>query len=254
MKKIFLIIGLFVSGIVVGQVNNTTDFLTEISKYDLSDLWVLNKFQPENSEEYVDRIEPIGYIGEKYQRLYMHFISAIQNPNNKLQYYVYGKTKVKNNICTFQGMIIINESKNYQDTEFPDITQGYVVGSYEFYEDPKQKGTGLFRGKFRSDYYIDKNGKIKYNALIFGANGFENNQFEGIWKGYNSTESIKCNWGDYRIPNSNNLDIGVAEFLPDDKYLENGWKNYKLAYSNSDDTPGVKEARNKEKEKWWIDK
>ena len=97
MRRILIIIGLITSELVFGQQPKTTDFLTEITKYDISHLWTLNKFQAENDTIIVERQEPLGYIGENYQRFYIHFVSAIQNPTEKLKYFIYGKTKVKEN-------------------------------------------------------------------------------------------------------------------------------------------------------------
>jgi len=250
MKRILIIIGLLAQGLAYGQESKTIDFLSEIKKYDISDLWTLRKFRTlyEGDTSWIERREPLGYIGENYQRFYIHFISVIQNPNNKLEYFVYGKTRVKSNICSFQGLIKVKESKTYTDV-FPAIKQGYVKGDYEFYEDSDQKGTGILKGKFRTDFFIDKSSEIKYNALSFIADGFKNNQFEGTWTSYKSKDSKKCNCGDCRIPDSRDLDAGAAEFGTAAKYDDFGWKYYNLAWGYKLDRPGVKEAREKETEK-----
>lgn len=226
MKLIIFILGILYSGIVLGQDSKTTEFLSEISKYNIAHLWTLNRFQIENDTIIADRKEPLGFIGKDFQRFYIHFISAIQNPSNKLEYFIYGKTKVKNNICTFQGKIEINDARIYIESDFPPLKQGYIKGTYNFFEDNNQKGAGQLTGTFKTYLYFDNQGKIKYDALIFVADGFCNNQFEGTWISYKSGESKKCNWGDYRIPDSNELDCGAAEFLPVEKYRLNGWQDY----------------------------
>lgn len=207
------------------------DYLSELKKEDVSDIWILNKFQTEFEFDttYVERAQPLGYIGENYQRFYIHFNSVIQNPINKLTYFVYGKSKVKKNICEFQGLIEIKSCEVYFDEIFPNIKQGIIKGEYEFYENPKEKGSGIFKGTFETEIYIDKKGKINYNTLYFVADGYQNNQFEGIWSSYTTKESKKCNWGDYRIPDSKNLDFGAGEFGVSDKYIENGWSTYMIA-------------------------
>lgn len=256
MKKILTIIGLLLTGFVYGQETETANFVTEIAKYDISDLWTLTKFRIEfeNDTSWIERMEPLGYIGEHYQRFYIHFSSVIPNPVDRLQYFVYGKTRVKTNICAFQGLIKIKEAKTYYDKELPSIKQGFITGDYEFYEDPNQKGTGILKGKFRTNFYIDKNRLITYNSLLFVADGFENNQFEGIWASYKSKESKKCNWGDYRIPDSERLDHGGSEFNPADEYLKYDWENYKDLFSGSNEDKKVIEARKGGQIKWWIDK
>ncbi len=237
--KLTLLLSLFF-GLIYSQEINTTDFLKEIKTYDVSDLWTLNT------------PEPLGYIGENYQRFFIHFISAIKNPNNRLEYFVYGKTRVKNNICSFQGTIKITKCITYEETDVPDIKQGSVIGEYEFFENPDEKGTGTLKGKFLSDFMIDKNGKFKYDDLMLSADGFENNQFEGVWISYQIKSSKKCNWGDYRIPDSGDLDRGVAEFGPNFKYADYGWENYQQAWFYDSSKPEVQKAREKEKEKWWL--
>ncbi len=257
MKQIITFLFLLFTIIVYGQDIKTSDFTYQIKNYDISDLLTLSKFQIENDTTTVDRTEPIGYIGENYQRFHIHFISVIQTPNNKLQYLIYGKTKVKENICSFQGTLTIKKSRTYDEGDVPTLKQGYIQGQYEFFEDPDQKETGILKGIFQTDFYIDEQGKLKYDALMFIADGFDNNQFEGTWTSYNTGKSKKCNWGDYRIPECNWLngcDTGAGEFSINEKYLKNGWENYRLAWGTYSETSEVIKARQKENEQWWIKK
>lgn len=257
MRRILIIAGLIISGLVYGQQAETTDFITEITNYDISELWTLTKFEIENDTTIVERNEPIGFIGDNYQRFYIHFISAIQNPTDKLNYFIYGKTRVKENICSFQGQIVIKEARIFVEGDSPPLKQGFVKGIYEFYEDSKQEGTGKLTGTFSTDFYIDNNGKIKYDAIYYmWADGFSNNQFKGIWTSYKINESKKCNWGDYRIPECewiNGCDVGASEFYINDKYIKNGWENYGQAWHNDPESTEAIKAQQKEKEKWWIE-
>ncbi len=256
MKHLVFIVGIILAGSLYGQEAKTTDYLTDIIKNDISDLWTLKKFRTEfeGDTSWIERMEPLGYIGENYQRFYIHFSSVIQNPNNKLEYFVYGKTRVKTNICSFQGLLKLNESKTFYDNEYPLIKQGYVKGTYEFFEDSGQKDTGVLKGKFSTDFFVDKNGKIKYNSLSFISDEFKNNQFEGTWNSYKSNDYKKCNWGDYRIPDSIYLDCGAGEFSTLDKYVSNGWIGYMIANGASPDRMNIEGAKKGENEKWWIDK
>lgn len=254
MKRILILIGFILSVLAYGQESETTDFISEINKYDISNLWTLNKFQTEfeGDTSYIERQEPLGFIGDNFQRFYIHFISVIQNPNNRLEYFVYGKTRVKTNICAFQGLITIREAKIYTESDLPPLKQGFVTGDYEFFEDSDQKGTGTFNGYFKTNFYIDSKGNIQYDALNFVADGYKNNQFQGIWTSYKSRDSKKCNWGDYRIPESRDLDIGVAEFSVDEKYVSNGWLTYMVA--NGIGTDLNREMKKAENKKWWMNK
>ena len=256
MRQILIIIGLIISVLVYGQQPKTKDFLTEISNYDISEVWTLTNLKIENDTSIVERQEPLGFIGENYQRFYIHFISTIQNPTDKHNYLIYGKTRVKENVSSFQGQIVIKEARIYLEGDLPPLKQGFINGIYEFYEDSKLKGSGKLTGTFSTDFYIDNNGKIKYDAISFDADGYNNNQFKGIWTSYKSNESKKCNWGDYRIPEcvwKNGCDVGAAEFNINDKYIKNGWENYSRAWMSVNESIDVIKARQKENEKWWIE-
>ena len=253
MRRLIIIIGLCCTVLCWSQEGKTTDFLSEITKFDISQLWTLNKFQAEDDTIIIERKDPIGYIGGNFQRFYIHFISAIQNPTNKLEYLIYGKTRVKNNVCSFQGKITIINSKSYVVSDIPEIKQGYITGDYLFFEDLKQKGSGLLSGKFTTNFYIDRKGKLKYDAIMFMADSFENNQYEGYWTSYTNNEKKNCCWGDYRIPNSRGLDCGAGEFMVNDEYTKYGWLTYVLSNNQNSDRTDVKNAIREEERKWWIE-
>ncbi len=63
---------------------------------------------------------------------------------------------------------------------------------------------------------------------------------------YKTNISKKCNFGDYRIPESVNLDIGAGEFSPDPKFFDKGWKSYSFSLYGETEI-----EQKKEKEKWW---
>ena len=244
MRKILIFTFIVFSNFVFGQ-NNSIDFLDQIKKYDVSNFWTTRTLE---NNDTIGQLEPFGYIGNNFQRFYIHFISVIQNPNNRLEYFVYGKTKVKDNICTFQGSMKIDSAKMGTNIS---KNNGAIKGHFDFFEDPDMEGTGVLNGEFYSEFYIDKKDKLNF----FGEPGYPNNEFEGTWKSYNTGLSKKCNWGDYRIPDSKELDGGASEFGPALKYADYGWKNFQIAWwSNSNfDKEKVEQARKIEREKWWID-
>ena len=256
MRQIYLILGLFFSLLAFGQEPKVKEYFIEINTTDFSDLWTTDSILAEN-RNLIERQEPIGFVGDDFQRFYIHFSSVIQNFEKPLEYFVYGKTKVKDKIFSFQGTITIIESKAFDSIEIPIIKQGDVKGKYEFFEDPDQKETGILKGNFESNFIVNEEGELKYDAIFIVADGFNNNQFQGTWTSYKSGESKICNWGDYRIPECNWLndcDTGAGEFKINDKYLKNGWENYRLAWGTYPETLEVIKAQQKENEKWWIDK
>jgi len=242
LMKYYLIIPLFfITNLLLSQENNTLNFIDTIRYYDISPLLTLEEFEVENGERTIQRPEPLGYIGNDFQRFYIRLISVIKNPDKDLEYFVYGKTKVKSNVCTFQGLINLNECKTYINGDVPGVKQGFVKGVYQFYENPNEKNSGFFKGQITTHFYIDKNDTLKYDALMFVADGYKNNQFEGIWSSYDNYIVKNCNWGDFRIPDSRNFDIGAGEFSVNKKYIKNGWESYYLSLRLPNN-------------KWWVDK
>ena len=260
MKQLIVIILMtgFLFGKTFAQDTTTSDFFTQIKNYDLSVVMLADSIFADE-ETMFKRAEILGFIGDNYQRLHIHFISIIQNPLNPYEYFAYGKTKVRENICSFQGTIKVTRSRLYNKIDIPvdrdglpNYKQGYAECEVNLYEDHKEKSTGFFFGKLKTGFLIDDKGKFRYDAINFVSDGFCNNQFVGTWTSYSTKLTKKSNWGDYRIPESENLDIGVGEFSVDNKYVKNGWENYMLIFGKyGDNSPEIKKAQAKEEEQWW---
>lgn len=196
-----------------------------------------------------------GFIGDDYSRMRIKFIKVTKDSNINNLYHVYGKSLVKNNICEFKGTIEISNIRAYKsismgvDSEYKNkgIKGEYaLIGSYSLSESAGQKNSGTLKGVFQTDFYLDKNFKVHYDDLNMQADGFTNNQFVGVWTSYKTKKVKTCNWGDFRIPNSGNFDIGAGEFSPS-KNLESGWQSVIDLWK-----PAKKEAAKKiEEAKWW---
>jgi len=227
-------------------INKTSDYKT----FDFSSVFVSDEFYSDNRNEKYNRVEPIGYFGSNYQRIFVHFTSVIQDKENPLEYFVYGKTRLKDNISVFQGKIIIDKIIEYKRHEFPEFNRGEITGEYVFFEDTKNSGSGKFKGNFNSNWLLNQDNKVEYDGMMLAADGFSNNQFEGVWISYNSGKEYTCNWGDYRIPSSGNLDNGAGEFFPSKEYLNRGWQTYIDQYGDPNEAK-TKRARELEKTNWW---
>jgi len=234
-----------------GQIPKSVDYFAKIKNYDLSKLWCADSIEIEGGGEKISFPEPLGYIGDNYQRFYIHYITVKKNKDNPYQYNVYGKTKVKNNTCSFNGTITVTKAMLYKERDDPRFKQGSIICNVTFYEDSTKALSGVIKGKLTTHFYLDKKGKIHYDALVFGSDSFSNNECSAIWTSYKTGKSKRCNWGDFRIPDSGNFDIGAGEFSVADKYVKNGWDNYRLAWNNYPDTPEVIKAREKENAQWW---
>jgi len=177
------------------------------------------------------KTEFLGFIGNDYQRIYMNFISANKDPNHLL-YRVSGSSLVLNNKCDFNGIIEIKQIREYRilhlgvDNKLKDQgikAQGALIGKYSFKENKNQPHSGEFVGVMTLYWYIDKNGTLLYDDIRIYSDEYRNNQYVGIWKDYSTNDVKTCNWGEYRIPFSGDLDYGAAEFSPRKKYHDKGW-------------------------------
>ena len=198
---------------------------------------------------------PLGYIGKDFERIYIHIHSVTKDPIDPLLYHVQGKSRVKKNITSFTGYIRIGKVEDYPDGEFnsADTIEGKITAHYEFSEDCKEKHCGIFSGTLTTDFfYVPSKDSVYYDDLMGGADGYCNNMYHGTWESYDKTINHVCNWGDGRIPESGDLDMGAGEFYPQKKYYSHGWRSYAEAFlSNTPDSKESQAARSKEMEEWW---
>lgn len=227
------------------------ELLSIFTNFDYSSLWTKN-----------DKTI-LGFIGDNYQRLNVNYLAVIKNVENPSKYYIYGKSRVKSKVCQFMGEIelihirkvidpekqqLYEEAKRQNDEEAIkrfSKQEHILLAKYQFFEDPNQEGTGIFKGILRTNFYFDVD-KIFYNDLEIESDNFFNNQCVGTWSSYMSGVSKKCNLGEYRIPYSGDLDIGAGEFSPNTKYLDKGWDIYYKAFIQND-----MDARKEEEMVWW---
>ncbi|MEO6637750.1 MAG: hypothetical protein ABIN25_05710 [Ginsengibacter sp.] len=229
----------------------STDYFAGIKKINVSKLWFNDLTVPENDSISATLPEPLGFIGDNFQRFYIHFISVKKSEANPYQYIVTGKTKVKENVCNFSGTITVTKAGIYKEQIDKDFKQGFVECNIIFYEDSLQKATGLFKGKLTSKFFLDKQNVAWYDDIEVGADAYFNNQCEATWTSYATGKTKKCNWGDFRIPQSKALDSGDGEFAVDKKYDSYGWKNYRIAWSSDPWKNGTQQAREAENIHWW---
>lgn len=196
-----------------------------------------------------------GFIGSNYQRIRVKILSLVKNKTQPDVYDVLGKSMVKGNVDSFSGTLHITNIRKTKvtmlgvDDEYKDkgIKGEYVLlGNYKFYESKDNKHSGIFTGVFQSDFYLDKNGKVQYDDIEMNADGYTNNQFIGTWTQYGTNTAKRCNWGDYRIPNSGDLDSGAGEFSPTKGA---GWETVNARWSADKNTQVKSVAA--EKAKWW---
>lgn len=188
----------------------------------------------------------IGCIGNG-QRLYIHFDTIYKDKKIAELYHVIGKSRVKDNVCFFTGNIHISRFKQL-DAEFYPIKRYKMFAKYEFKEDTKQYGAGLFSGQLESDFFIYKD-SVYMDEIYSEMDGYYNNQYEGVWKSYKTNVIKKANFGIGRIPNDNGLDIGSSEFMVDPSKQHLGWDSY-MNIMNPDNKI-YQRATAEEQREWW---
>ncbi|WP_243349411.1 hypothetical protein [Parabacteroides sp. FAFU027] len=253
MKRRILILLLFIWGCIIVKAQNseTNEFYTSIKKYNLSKLWSADSIITQDDGERIVFPEPLGFIGDNYQRFEIHYTSVKKDKSNPYRYNVLGKTRVKNNICCFSGSITVIRAKQYKKSDSPEFKQGFVDCKVELFEDSIHLSSGYFNGNMTTYFCIDKKGTLSYDALMIMGDEYSNNQCKATWTSYKTKITKKCNWGDYRIPDSGNLDTGTGEFMVNEKYRNSGWDNYMKAWQSLKKTTEIKDAQRKEDIKWW---
>lgn len=178
----------------------------------------------------------LGFIGPEYQRLRIRFASLSQDKLNRGLYHLIGTSEVMGNCCDFEGTITVERITRLLimhygvDEEYKAKrlqAEGILTARYEFRENPAQKHSGVFSGIMTLSWYVDHGGKLRYDDIQIDSDGYSNNQYVGTWTAYGTqSKPKKANWGEYEIPDSGDLEGGIAEFRPNPKYLKNGWDGY----------------------------
>lgn len=207
--------------------------------------------------ETIKHQEPLGFLGENYQRFEIHFINCIKSKTDHTLYEVTGKTRVENTIHNFTGQIKIQSVKFYKDSIWlmdeldpaKDKSAVDITSEIKLDITHDELKIGCIIGQFKTSAYKDSSNQIHYNAFGFFADGYSNNQFQGNWINHQTKEKKTCNWGDYRIPNAGDLDMGAGEFSPSEKYSKYGWKIFSDSWSQ--DEKIANKALLELNKEWW---
>jgi len=227
-----------------------TNVIEKYAPYKFNNIWL----ETPNSAVY-------GIIGDSFKRIRIKFINIIRDTSDQRIYNVYGKSKVDNTICEFQGTISLTEiieyeynpkidSTRFQYDEFYNsdiLSRGHLEADYEFFENKDQRNSGVFKGKLYSFWYLSRENDRIYYGPTEPSDGYTNNNFIGTWQSYKSGVKKICNWGDFRVPMTTmEFDSGAGEFHPVEKYHELGWKTVIQAHHEENKT-----AIEIENAKWW---
>jgi hypothetical protein len=224
--------------------------LPAYTKYDFSSLW-----------REVDSDAVYGFIGPDYQRLQIKLLTIKKSASDPTLYAVTGKTRVLGLVRAFSGTMRLEHIREALNRQLPPpevggfntkvTASGVAVGHYVFFEDSTLAKTGVFSGVVATYWYTDDRRRLHYDSIEGYSDGFTNNQFVGTWTSYNKKQPLRCNWGDFRIPNAGNFDIGAGEFSPDPKHYAKGWQNFATVWSSTASEQQHEQARRRETQAWW---
>jgi hypothetical protein len=220
--------------------NYSNDWLKQLD-YPKSDIYILNKDNYINKYKKYDfssliipSTDFIGFIGSDYKRFKIYYTSIFKDKEIDTIYHVKGFLNIDNDKHNFIGTIAIIQIREYKslhlgvDELYKDsniISQGLFIATYDLREDINHKNSGLLNGLMGLNWYLDYNSKLTYDRIRIYSDDYKNNQYIGIRKSNSDNRVLICNWGEYRISYSGDLDIGASEFSPNPKYYSNGWSD-----------------------------
>lgn len=226
-------------------------FLNDLQYKDLSPLWMEPEIASGKKQPLTARPQPLGFIGDNFNRFKIHFETAFQYPRKKLEYFVTGKTKTGTDVRKFQGIMTVTDAVLTASDDESQQQQGTIEGKYNLIEDPGEGAAGVYSGKFTINFVLDESGNLLYDATDLGSNSYSNNQFEGVFTANSDSSQRVCNWGDFRIPGTKGFDVGKVRLSPAAPFVANGWENYRLTEIHPEKTQEGMEARMREQHEWW---
>jgi|APSaa5957512576_1039674.scaffolds.fasta_scaffold29669_2 hypothetical protein len=230
MKIIITLILTFAVGNIFGQqskqllekIENPENSLFELKKENFKAKYLKYDF----STLLTPKQDFLGFIGNDFQRIKIYFASISKDEKKHENYFIKGVSVVGTNVCEFKGEIKIVQIREYKTNRSgldslhnnaSIVSQGILIGNYEFKENSEQFHSGIFKGIVTVNWYLDKLGILHYHDIESFSNNYRNNQYVGTWMNYENNDVKICNWGEYRIPFPEDLHIGTDKFSPNKK-------------------------------------
>lgn len=236
LKNFIVVILFIITSSVFGQSK-----LTQCSLENLIDNVLIDKVNYKEINRNLDltkalsynKIDFLGFIGTNKKRLAINFEKIQLKETDPKCYIVKGYTTVLNtNLRKFEGEFNVVSHYVFSEPIDEDVDEsdgneyGFSILKYSLSENQKLSSTGVFSGDLMIVWHKNEQNQINYYLPYEGYDSSKNFQFLGSWTSYKTDKSSLCCWGIYRIPCSGDLDIGAAEFSPNKKYLQYGWKTY----------------------------
>ena len=190
----------------------------------------------------------LGILGKEYKRLQIYYESVTRQSADT--YRVKGMSNAAGNVCPFEGTIKIVSIQPQNPEDFDTDHSVYLLETSYNFKETGGIGTGTFTGKAFFDFWIHNKTPLIEDTM-YGADGYCNSQYEGCWISDKTKAKKIANWGECRIPGSGDLDQGVGEFIPSEKYHAKGWADYyNSIYGKTDEI--TTNAIFSESSRWWV--
>ena len=192
----------------------------------------------------------LGILGKEYKRLQIYYESVTRQSSDT--YRVKGYSNAAGNVCPFEGTIKIVSIQPQNPEDFEADHSVYFLETTYSFKETGGVGTGTFTGTAGFDFWIHNKTPLIEDGM-FGADGYCNSQYKGVWTSDKTKTKKIANWGSCRIPDCGDLDQGVGEFIPNEKYLNKGWADYYNAIYGKSEVIKVNAMFN-EGRNWWDKK
>ena len=186
-----------------------------------------------------DTADIFGFIGDNYQRFEIHYSRVAKSVARNDEYELRGKTRYRGRTSDFTGTARIARVATARPPNPvpppevhdmvvypPDDIRGVIVWRVSMKQDPLSPSSSTIEGALTSGFYLDFRKRVRLDDRMMDADGYSNNEFVGVWRSHDRKQALKCHWGDFRIPDSGDLDQGAGAFCPDERYVPNGWQEY----------------------------
>ncbi|MCG8186787.1 SH3 domain-containing protein [Tenacibaculum finnmarkense] len=181
-----------------------------------------------------NKIPYIGFIGEKKKKIDIFITSIELDSKNPSHYLIEGSTQIYSEKTRhFIGKLLPDKQYKFskkidEDVSYSDsiLKQDFSILTYELKENDSLNNAGIFKGNLLVSWYKDTSSNVHYDDTLDYIPSYTNCYFFGNWVNNDRDEKLITAWSHYRITCSGDLDIGAAEFSPNPKYYNQGWKFY----------------------------
>lgn len=195
-----------------------------------------------NTNAKTKRPKILAFVGKDYMRFELRMMEVFKDSINPSRYRMWGRTRHMGWARTFVGDLFIQDIKLLKNKK-GSYSEGVLKANLFLREDSLSQGAAHYEGILTCNFLISEKGKVYYNSLSLNKAEFSNNQFVGKRIPFQKNKEVQtCNWGDFRIPECGDLDIGKERFRPNEKYLNQNWRMYKLILDGNPAWEATKQA------------